>query len=231
MSVALQVTNLLKKYGKKYAVNEINFQVEEGRVFGLLGPNGSGKTTTISMILSLISPDGGSIQLFGSSDLTENLKRTGVLLESATYYPNLSAQRNLSISCKIKGVSTGVIDDVLEKVGLLNEKKNKVKNFSLGMKQRLNVASALLNSPDFLIFDEPTNGLDPQGIADMRKLIIELAQSGKTILIASHLLNEMEKICQDVAIMKEGKIIDQGEINSLTKGFDTLEDYFLNVTS
>jgi ABC-2 type transport system ATP-binding protein len=231
MSVALQVSNLRKKYGKKLAVNDISFKVEQGTVFGLLGPNGSGKTTTISMILSLINSDSGEIQLFGNSDLTEELKRTGVLLESATYYPNLSARRNLKISCKIKGVSLEKIDSTLEKVGLIAEKNNKVKNFSMGMKQRLNVASALLNEPDFLIFDEPTNGLDPQGIADMRKLLIELGQSGKTILIASHLLNEMEKICQHVAIMKEGKILDQGEIKSLTKGFETLEDYFLNVTS
>lgn len=231
MSVALQVSNLRKKYGKKLAVNNINFKVEQGSIFGLLGPNGSGKTTTISMILSLINPDAGEIQLFGNTDLTENLKRTGVLLESATYYPNLSAQRNLKISCRIKGVSEENIDGALEKVGLSAEKKNKVKNFSMGMKQRLNVASALLNDPDFLIFDEPTNGLDPQGIADMRHLLIELGKSGKTILIASHLLNEMEKICQHVAIMKEGKILDQGEIKSLTQGFDTLEEYFLKVTS
>lgn len=231
MSVALQVSNLSKKYGKKLAVNNISFKVEEGSIFGLLGPNGSGKTTTISMILSLINPDAGKINLFGNADLAENLKRTGVLLESATYYPNLSARRNLKISCKIKGVSEENIEEALDKVGLLVEKKNKVKNFSMGMKQRLNVASALLNEPDFLIFDEPTNGLDPQGIADMRKLLIELGESGKTILIASHLLNEMEKVCQHVAIMKEGKILDQGEIKSLTQGFDTLEDYFLNVTS
>ncbi|MAC96439.1 MAG: ABC transporter ATP-binding protein [Flavobacteriales bacterium] len=231
MSVALEVSDLRKRYGKKLAVNNISFQVERGSVFGLLGPNGSGKTTTISMILTLIKPDGGNIRLFGNSDLTEELKRTGVLLESATYYPNLSAARNLKISCKIKGVSEESIDKALEKVGLLTEKNNKVKNFSLGMKQRLNVASALLSEPDFLIFDEPTNGLDPQGIADMRKLLIELGQSGKTILIASHLLNEMEKICQHVAIMKEGRILDQGEIKSLTQGFENLEEYFLNITS
>lgn len=231
MSVALEVSDLRKRYGKKLAVNNISFEVEQGTVFGLLGPNGSGKTTTISMILTLIKADGGNIRLFGNSDLTEELKRTGVLLESATYYPNLSARRNLKISCKIKGVPEENIDETLEKVGLLAEKNNKVKNFSLGMKQRLNVASALLNKPDLLIFDEPTNGLDPQGIADMRKLLIELGQSGKTILIASHLLNEMEKICQHVAIMKEGRILDQGEIKSLTQGFENLEEYFLIITS
>lgn len=229
--LVLEVSGLSKRFGKKTAVNGIDFQIEKGQVFGLLGPNGSGKTTTLSMILGLIHPDAGEIKVFNSHDLVSALKRLGVLLESASYYPELSAVQNLKISCKIKGVDFSEIDAALDKVGLTEDKKYKVKSFSLGMKQRLNVASALLNQPELLIFDEPTNGLDPQGIADMRKLLIELRESGKTILIASHLLQEMEKICSHVAIIKSGKILQNGAIKSLTEGHQNLEDYFLKITA
>ena len=231
MNSVLEVSGLSKKYGKKLAVDNISFQINEGEIFGLLGPNGSGKTTTLSTVLTLLRPTSGDIKVFGSTDLEKGLSRIGVLLESASYYPQLSAGRNMRISCRIKGVDESKIDGALEKVGLLEEKKNKVKTFSLGMKQRLNVASALLNDPEFLIFDEPTNGLDPQGIADMRQLILALAKEGKTILVASHLLSEMEKICSHVAIMKKGHILQQGDLASLLKDSNTLEEYFLNVTS
>lgn len=231
MSTILEVSGLSKSYGKKLAVDNISFTIEQGQIFGLLGPNGSGKTTTLSTILTLLNPSSGSIQIFGSTDLNAALKRTGVLLESASYYPELSAVRNLKISCQIKGVDYSKIDEALDKVGLSQDKHFKVKAFSLGMKQRLNVASALLNDPDFLIFDEPTNGLDPLGIAEMRELLLNLGKEGKTILIASHLLNEMEKICTHIAIMKRGHILQQGELSSVMKGYDTLEEYFLNTTS
>lgn len=231
MNLILEVSNLTKRYGKKLAVNKISFEVQEGQVFGLLGPNGSGKTTTLSAILTLLKRTEGNIKVFGNTDLVAGLKRTGVLLESASYYPELSAVKNLKISCKIKNVDYSQIDAALERVGLLDDKNFKVKTFSLGMKQRLNVASALLNQPDFLIFDEPTNGLDPLGIAEMRQVLLNLAKEGKTILIASHLLNEMEKVCSHVAIMKKGSIIQQGELGTLTKEYNSLEEYFLNVTS
>jgi len=231
MDKILEVNQLSKRYGKKSAVNGISFSIEKGQVYGLLGPNGSGKTTTLSSILTLLKPTSGTIKVFGSEDLTSALKRCGVLLESASYYPELSAVANLKISCSIKGVDYSAIDAALERVGLTEDKNYKVKTFSLGMKQRLNVASALLNDPQFLIFDEPTNGLDPLGIAEMRQILMDLAKEGRTILIASHLLSEMEKICSHVAILKKGKIIDEGEISQIMKGQESLESYFLNITA
>lgn len=230
MNTVIEAVGLTKQFGKKTAVNKIDFKVNKGEVFGLLGPNGSGKTTTLSMMLTLLKPTSGSIQLFGSNDLTAALKRIGVLLESANYYPELSAEKNLLITSHIKGVDKKKIDEVLEKTGLTENKKSKVKTFSLGMKQRLSIAAALMSDPELMIFDEPTNGLDPQGIAEMRQLIGELAKEGKTILIASHLLSEMEKICTHIAIMKSGVILEQGELKTLMQGHTSLEEYFLSKT-
>ena len=231
MSTILEVSGLTKRFGKKIAVDNIDFEIKKGEIYGLLGPNGSGKTTTLSMILTLLKPTAGYVKLFGNNDLVLGLKRTGVLLESSSYYPELSAFNNLKISCRIKNVNESKIEDALEKVGLIKDKNFKVKTFSLGMKQRLSVASALLNNPELMIFDEPTNGLDPQGIAEMRKLIIDLAKDGKTILVASHLLNEMEKVCTHLAILKNGNIIKKGELKSLIKGHSSLEDFFLTITT
>ena len=230
MSTILEVSGLTKRFGKKIAVNNIDFEIKKGEIFGLLGPNGSGKTTTLSMILTLLKPTSGHIKLFGEEDVIPELKKAGVLLESSNYYPELSALDNLKISCRIKEVNESKIDDALDKAGLLNDKKNKVKSFSLGMKQRLSVAASLLNNPELLIFDEPTNGLDPQGIAEMRNIIIGLAQEGKTVLVASHLLSEMEKICTHVAILKKGEIIKKGELKLLTNGYSSLEEFFLATT-
>jgi ABC-2 type transport system ATP-binding protein len=230
MDSVLKVSGLTKNFARATAVNGISFEIKQGQVFGLLGPNGSGKTTTLSMILTLLKPSAGEIFLFGSTDLIAAQKRSGVLLESANYYPELSARLNLLISCKIKNVSPDKIETVLARVDLLNDARKKVKNFSLGMKQRLSVASALLGNPELLIFDEPTNGLDPHGIADTRELIKELSGEGKTILIASHLLNEMEKVCTHIALLRKGTIIDNGELQVLTKGYDSLEEYFLQKT-
>ncbi|MBI4944907.1 MAG: ATP-binding cassette domain-containing protein [Bacteroidetes bacterium] len=230
MNTVIEAVGLTKQFGKKTAVNKIDFKVNRGEVFGLLGPNGSGKTTTLSMMLTLLKPTSGSIQLFGSNDLTSALKRIGVLLESANYYPELSAEKNLLITSHIKGVDTKKIDEVLEKTGLTENKRNKVKTFSLGMKQRLSIAAALMSDPELMIFDEPTNGLDPQGIAEMRHLIGELAKEGKTILIASHLLSEMEKICTHIAILKNGVILEQGELKTLMQEHGSLEEYFLSKT-
>lgn len=231
MEKILEVAELSKNFGKKKAVNNISFQVEKGQIFGLLGPNGSGKSTTLGVILSLLNRNSGQVHLFGSEDLEAGIKRIGVLLESASYYPSLSGKQNLKISCKIKDVDASEIVQVMEKVGLGDELNEKVKNYSLGMKQRLSVASVLLGNPEMMIFDEPTNGLDPQGIADMRNLLLDLAKEGKTILIASHLLNEMERICSHVAIMKKGKILEQGELKQLTQGHENLESYFLKLTA
>jgi ABC-type multidrug transport system ATPase subunit len=230
MSAIIQVNGLSKLFGSVAAVNNISFEVKQGQVFGLLGPNGSGKTTTLSMMLTLLKPSSGNILLFGSNDLIRGLKRTGVLLESANYYPELSARSNMLISCKIKNVDKSKIEPALQQVDLQRDAGKKVKNFSLGMKQRLSLASALLSDPELLIFDEPTNGLDPHGIADTREIIKRLAKNGKTILIASNLLNEMEKVCTHIALLRNGTIIDQGELQLLTKGYESLEEYFLNKT-
>lgn len=229
MDSVLKVSGLTKKFGGTAAVNNISFEIQRGQVFGLLGPNGSGKTTTLSMILTLLKPTAGEIFLFGSHDLIAAQKRTGVLLESANYYPELSARNNMKISCKIKNVPLNEIDGALQKVDLTGDAKKKVKKFSLGMKQRLSVASALLGSPELLIFDEPTNGFN-HGIADTRELVKALAKEGKTILIASHLLNEMEKLCTHIALLQKGIIIDQGELQVLMKGYNSLEDYFMYKT-
>ena len=230
MDAVIQVNGLSKLFGSVAAVNNISFEVQKGQVFGLLGPNGSGKTTTLSMMLTLLKPSSGTITLFGSNDLFAGLKRTGVLLESANYYPELSARNNMLISCKIKNVDSSKIEPALKQVDLWNDAGKKIKNFSLGMKQRLSVASALLSDPELLIFDEPTNGLDPHGIADTRQIIKDLSAQGKTILIASHLLNEMEKVCTHIALLKNGNIIDTGELQLLINGYESLEDYFLRKT-
>lgn len=227
MSAVLKISGLTKRFGSKTAVDNISFEVQPGQVFGLLGPNGSGKTTTLSMVLTLLEPTSGKIELFGSEKLVEQLSRTGVLLESASYYPELSAVKNLQISCKIKNTDTSRIDEVLQLVNLSTDKNRKVRGYSLGMKQRLAIAAALLKDTDLLIFDEPTNGLDPIGIAEIRDILKGIAAKGKTILIASHLLNEMEKICTHIAILKNGKILDAGEMKTLMSGYPTLEDYFL----
>lgn len=230
MRIIIDVSNLSKTFGKKIAVNGISFTVNQGEVFGLLGPNGSGKTTTLGMILTLLKPTSGNITLFGSTDLSSGLKRMGVITENAGHYLDLSARRNLMISAKIRMVSSEKIDEVLERVGLTEEQDNKVKTFSLGMKQRLSVASALLSDPELMLFDEPTNGLDPQGIADFRNLILELSAAGKTVLVASHLLSEMEKVCTHVAIMKKGTLLEQGELKCMIKNHTTLENFFLSIT-
>lgn len=230
MTPVVQVNNLTKRFSSKTAVNDISFEVGQGQIFGLLGPNGSGKTTTFGMILSLLRPTAGSVQLFGSNDLPGSLKRMGILLESANYYPDISAYNNLRVTCAIKNVEYERIDMVLQKVGLLEDKKRKAKEFSLGMKQRLAIAAALLNEPELLIFDEPTNGLDPIGIAEIRELIQELAAEGKTVLIASHLLNEMEKVCTHIAILRAGRILEKGELKILMNGYNNLEEFFMTRT-
>jgi ABC-type multidrug transport system ATPase subunit len=227
MESVLEAVSLTKRFGKKIAVNEITFRVNKGEIFGLIGPNGSGKTTTLSMFLTLLEPTSGQLLLFGSKEISTQLKKVGVLFESASYYPELSARKNLLISARIKGVDESKIDMVLEKVGLNEDKNRKVRNFSLGMKQRLSIGAALLSDPELMIFDEPTNGLDPIGIAEIRTLITTLASEGKTILVASHMLSEMEKLCTHIAILKNGKLLEQGDLKTIISGHSSLESYFL----
>lgn len=225
MEKILEVRDLTKKF-KQIAVNHISFDVEKGNVYGLLGPNGSGKSTTFGMLLSTINPTSGSWKWFGKEGTdTDTLKKIGAIIEQPNFYPYLSAEKNLRIVAEIKGVAESRIDEVLAVVNLLSRKQDAFKTYSLGMKQRLAIASALLANPEVLILDEPTNGLDPEGIIQIREIISSIAKSGTTIIIASHLLDEIEKICSHVIVLKHGTAIYSGTVDGMsnTKGFFELK--------
>jgi ABC-2 type transport system ATP-binding protein len=225
MEKILEVRNLTKKF-KQIAVNNISFDVEKGNVYGLLGPNGSGKSTTFGMLLSTINPTSGHWKWFGKEGTdTETLKKIGAIIEQPNFYPYLSAEKNLEIVATIKGAPKQRIDQVLETVNLLTRKKDVFSSYSLGMKQRLAIASALLANPEVLILDEPTNGLDPEGIIQIRDIINSIAKSGTTIIVASHLLDEIEKICSHVIVLKHGSAIYSGSVDAMsnTKGFFELK--------
>jgi ABC-2 type transport system ATP-binding protein len=214
MSV-LQITQLNKSYGRIQAVKDLSLQIEAGSVFGILGPNGSGKTTTLGMILGIILPDSGSYQWFDGRYGDKARLRVGALLETPNFYPYLSAKDNLDIIAHIKKVPTTGIPSILEQVNLADRQHDVFRTYSLGMKQRLAIAASMVGDPDVLIFDEPTNGLDPQGIAEIRSIILNIAKSGKTIFMASHILDEVEKVCSHVAIIKQGKLLGAGLIGSM----------------
>lgn len=211
----LKVDSLTKKYGPIIAANAVSFEVMEGQVFGILGPNGSGKTTTLGMILDVVTPNGGTYSWFDAPWGSNQRAQIGSLLETPNFYPHLNAESNLRIAALIKNVSFDRIDEVLQRVNLLERKKSAFRTFSLGMKQRLAIASALLANPKVLVLDEPTNGLDPQGIIEVRELIHALANEGKTIIIASHLLDEIEKVCTHVMVMKEGNVLAAGKVDQI----------------
>jgi len=216
MEKILSVKNLTKKF-KRTVVNNISFDVEKGNVYGLLGPNGSGKSTTFGMLLSTINPTSGDWYWFGEKGTSPDvLKKIGAIIEQPNFYPYLSAETNLKIVAEIKGTPYARIDEVLKTVGLYERKKDDFKTFSLGMKQRLAIASAILNNPEVLILDEPTNGLDPEGIIQIREIISSIALQGITIIIASHLLDEIEKICSHVIVLKEGNAIYSGRVDEMT---------------
>ena len=217
MNNILTVSNLTKKFSRLTAVNSLSFSIEMGNVYGILGPNGSGKSTTLGMILNVVNPSGGSFSWFGGAHSTHQaLKRVGAIIERPNFYPYMTAAQNLRLVCRIKEVSTSKIEETLELVDLLERKNDKFKTYSLGMKQRLAIASALLNDPEILILDEPTNGLDPQGISQVRAIIKKIALRGTTILLASHLLDEVEKVCSHVLVLQKGKRIYFGEVTALT---------------
>ena len=225
MQHVLTVNQLTKKF-KHIAVNNISFQVEKGNVYGILGPNGSGKSTTLGMLLTTINPTAGQWQWFDHLSTTpETLKKIGAIIEQPNFYPYLTAVQNLKIVCTIKGLTYDQIDRVLDLVSLSERKNDKFSTYSLGMKQRLSIASALLNEPEVLILDEPTNGLDPEGIIQIRELIMQIAKTGTTILVASHMLDEIEKICSHVIILKNGTSLYVGAVDEMTasKGFFELD--------
>jgi len=223
LDTILSIQGLNKRYGKIHAVNNLTFEIEKGNVYGILGPNGSGKTTTLSIILGVVSQDSGSFLWFGKPASPESRKKIGAILEHPIFYPYMSAEDNLKIIADIKGVDAGDIERVLKTVELYDRKDSKFKTFSYGMKQRLAIAGALLGNPEVLIFDEPTNGLDPKGIAEIRELIIDIAKQGITIILASHLLDEVQKTCTHVLVLNKGQKLFAGKVDEVLNVAGTIE--------
>ena len=224
MSPVLSLSNITKNYGPVRALKGVSFTIPENSVFGILGPNGSGKTTLLSIILDVLKANNGNFLWFGQPGSPEQRRKIGSLLETPNFYHYLSAIDNLKVTQSISGRGSAEdILQVLKKVNLYERRKSRFKSYSLGMKQRLAIAASLLGDPKVLVLDEPTNGLDPVGIAEIRELIIELRASGHTIIIASHLLDEVEKVCTHVAILKTGELITTGEVNEVMQDEDVVE--------
>ena len=223
MSNILSINNITKRFRKLIAVNNLSLEIESGQVFGLLGPNGSGKTTTLGILLEVIQPTSGSFQWFGKPPSSDSRKKIGSILETPCFYPYLSAVRNLEIVAEIKECDKKRIDEVIEWVGLGDRRKDPFRTYSLGMKQRLSIAAALLPDPPVLILDEPTNGLDPTGIAEIRELIQQISNQGKTLILASHLLDEVQKVCTHFAILKKGEKIYSGDVESVLNSKNAIE--------
>ncbi len=216
METILTINNLTKKYGYLTAVKNLSFTIEKGNVYGILGPNGSGKSTTLGIVLNVVNKTEGSFHWFDGNTTTHNaLKKVGAIIERPNFYPYMTAYQNLKLVCKIKGIAYNKIEEKLKIVGLLERMNSKFKTYSLGMKQRLAIASALLNDPEILILDEPTNGLDPQGIHQIRAIIKQIANKGTTILLASHLLDEVEKVCSHVVVLRKGEKLYSGRVDEM----------------
>ena len=227
METILTITNLNKIYGRKiHAVKNLSFEIKKGNVYGILGPNGSGKSTTLGITLNVVNKTSGDYKWFdGTMETHKALKKVGAIIERPNFYPYMTAEENLKLVCKIKSIPFEKVAEKLELVGLLDRKDDKFSTFSLGMKQRLAIASALLNDPEILILDEPTNGLDPQGIRQIRDLIRIIASQGTTILLASHLLDEVEKVCSHVVVLRKGEMLYQGTVEGMlsSEGFFELQ--------
>ena len=205
-------------------MNDLSFDIQKGNVYGILGPNGSGKSTTLGIILNVVNKSSGDFKWFdGTVSTHEALKRVGAIIERPNFYPYMSAVENLKLVCKIKEISYEKIDQKLKQVHLFERRHSKFKTYSLGMKQRLAIASALLNDPEILILDEPTNGLDPQGIHEIRSIIQKIASNGTTILLASHLLDEVEKVCTHVVVIREGIKLYSGRVDEMTASHGIIE--------
>ena len=216
MENILTINNLTKKFGPITAVKDLSFSIQKGNVYGILGPNGSGKSTTLGIVLNVVNKTSGDFTWFdGNTSTHEALKKVGAIIERPNFYPYMTALQNLKLVCKIKGVPYDKVEEKLDIVGLLDRKDSKFSTFSLGMKQRLAIASALLNDPEILILDEPTNGLDPQGIHQIREIIRKIASLGTTILLASHLLDEVEKVCSHVVIIRKGVKLYSGPVDEM----------------
>ena len=227
METILSITNLNKIYNKYvHAVNNVSLEIHKGNVYGILGPNGSGKSTTLGIVLNVVNKTSGEYSWFdGKVETHEALKKVGAIIERPNFYPYMTAKQNLELVCKIKNIDYSKVQEKLALVGLVDRQDSKFSTFSLGMKQRLAIASALLNDPEILILDEPTNGLDPQGIHQIRDIIRLIASQGTTILLASHLLDEVEKVCSHVLVLQKGKILYSGTVDGMTanEGFFELQ--------
>lgn len=234
----LEVQGLTKTFGSRVAVDRLNLRIAEGDIYGFLGTNGSGKTTTIRMITGLIHPDAGEVRIGGfhlKSQFKSAISLVGAIVENPAFYGYLSAYDNLKLMANLyPSVTRKRVDEVLEIAGLSERAKDKVASFSLGMKQRLGIAGALLNQPKLIILDEPTNGLDPQGMKEIKELIVQLAaEQGISFLISSHLLHDVEQICNKAAVIRKGKLIAEGEVKQLLasgKETRTLEQFFFDIT-
>ncbi|WP_430400363.1 ABC transporter ATP-binding protein [Flavobacterium sp.] len=233
METILTISNLNKIYGRKvHAVKNLSFEIKKGNVYGILGPNGSGKSTTLGITLNVVNKTSGDYNWFdGTMETHEALKKVGAIIERPNFYPYMTAEENLKLVCKIKSIPFQKVEEKLDLVGLLDRKDDKFSTFSLGMKQRLAIASALLNDPEILILDEPTNGLDPQGIRQIRDLIRIIASQGTTILLASHLLDEVEKVCSHVVVLRKGEMLYQGTVEGMlsSEGFFELQADDMNL--
>ena len=227
METILTITNLNKIYNKYvHAVKNLSLEIHKGNVYGILGPNGSGKSTTLGIVLNVVNKTSGNFSWFGGTMQTHDaLKKVGAIIERPNFYPYMTAKENLELVCKIKSINYAKVQEKLELVGLMDRKDSKFSTFSLGMKQRLAIASALLNDPEILILDEPTNGLDPQGIHQIRDIIKHIASQGTTILLASHLLDEVEKVCTHVLVLRKGEMLYSGTVDGMTsnEGFFELK--------
>lgn len=223
MNNVVTTTGLTKHYGPIKAVDELTLGIPEKSIFGILGPNGSGKTTTLGMLLDVINPTAGTYTWFGKAPGSENLQKIGSILETPSFYPYLSATENLQIVGEIKAIGKGNINEVLKITGLFDRRNSAFSTFSLGMKQRLAIAAALLCDPLVMILDEPTNGLDPRGIAEIRELILTIAGQGKTIILASHLLDEVQKVCSHFAVLNKGRLMYSGLVNEANHEEQRLE--------
>ncbi|MDV3310385.1 MAG: ABC transporter ATP-binding protein [Cyclobacteriaceae bacterium] len=223
MEAVLTIRNLTKRFGKLCAVDNLSLTVERGQVFGMLGPNGSGKTTTLGMLMGVINPTAGEYLWLGEKPTHHVRRKIGAVLEHPIFYPYLTGRQNLELMAMIKQAPLGNIPRVLDLVELTGRENDKYRTYSLGMKQRLAIASAMLGDPIILILDEPTNGLDPMGIAEIRNLIQKIAQNGKTIILASHLLDEVQKVCTHFAVLRKGQLIHTGPIDDVGKGTEVVE--------
>jgi ABC-type multidrug transport system ATPase subunit len=223
MTEILSIKGLSKSYKNVRAIQRLDLEIQEGQAFGILGPNGSGKTTTLSIITGIIRQDSGHYQWFGKTPDPVQRKSIGSLIETPHFYPYLNLVKNLMLICDIKGIPYVDIDRVLETAKLIERRKSRFSTLSLGMKQRLGIAAALLGDPKVLVLDEPTNGLDPEGIAEVREVVIDQVRGGKTLILASHILSEVEKICSHVAVLKKGQLLASGPVKELLAEDEIIE--------